>query len=39
VDMCCLDSRGASNGILIMWETRVVEKIEECVGIPLGCNL
>jgi len=27
-----LGSRGASGGILLMWDRRVVEKIEECVG-------
>jgi len=32
VDWCCLDSRGAFGGILIMWDRRVVEKIDECVG-------
>jgi exonuclease III len=29
---CCLDSNGALGGILIMWNNRVVEKVEECVG-------
>ena len=32
MDWCCLDSNGASRGILIMWDNRVVEKVEECVG-------
>jgi hypothetical protein len=32
VDWCCLDSRGALGGILITWNRRVVEKIDECVG-------
>jgi hypothetical protein len=36
VDWCCLDSSGASGptfgGILSMWDKRVVEKIDECVG-------
>lgn len=32
VDWCCLDSSGASGGILIMWDTRVVEKVADCVG-------
>ncbi|XP_059429183.1 uncharacterized protein LOC132162996 [Corylus avellana] len=32
VDWCCLDSCGASGGILIMWDTRVVEKVDVCVG-------
>ena len=32
VDWLCLDSIGASGGILLMWDTRVVEKTEEAVG-------
>jgi hypothetical protein len=32
VDWCCLDSRGASGGVLLMWYRRVVEKINEFVG-------
>jgi hypothetical protein len=32
VDWWCLDSRGASSGILFMWDKKVVEKIDECVG-------
>ena len=32
VDWCCLDSNGALGGILIMWDNRVVEKVEDCVG-------
>jgi exonuclease III len=41
VDWCCLDSSGASGGILIMWDKRVVEKVDVCVGVsrfqfPLG---
>jgi hypothetical protein len=32
VDLICLGSTGASGGILLMWDRRVVEKIEECVG-------
>ena len=32
MDWCCVDSIGASGGILIMWGNRVVEKVEECVG-------
>jgi len=27
-----LDSRGALGGVLIMWDRRVVEKVDECVG-------
>jgi hypothetical protein len=33
VDWCCLDSCGASGGILIMWDKRVVEKVDVCVGV------
>jgi hypothetical protein len=33
VGWVCLDSSGAFGGILIMWDKRVVEKIDECVGI------
>jgi hypothetical protein len=32
VDWCCLDSCGASGGILIMWDKRVVEKVDVCLG-------
>jgi hypothetical protein len=32
VDCCCLDSRGASSGILLMRDRRVMKKVEECVG-------
>jgi hypothetical protein len=32
VDWCCLDSSGASRGILIMWDKRVVEKVDVCLG-------
>lgn len=28
----CLNSRGASIRIMLMWDRRVVEKFEECVG-------
>jgi len=31
MDWCYSPSRGASGGILVMWDRRVVEKIEECV--------
>lgn len=31
VDWRCFDSRGASGGILLMWDRRVVKKIEKCV--------
>jgi len=32
MDWCYLDSRGYSKGILLIWDKRVVEKIDECVG-------
>jgi hypothetical protein len=32
VDWCCLDFRGATGGVLITWDRRVEEKIEECMG-------
>jgi hypothetical protein len=32
VDWIYLGARGVSGGILLMWDRRVVEKIEECVG-------
>jgi hypothetical protein len=32
VDWLCLGSRRVSEGILVMWDRQVVEKIEECVG-------
>jgi hypothetical protein len=32
VDWCCLDSKGALGGVLIMWDRRIVEKIDECMG-------
>jgi exonuclease III len=32
LDWCCLPSSGASGGILLMWDKRVMEKIEVCVG-------
>jgi hypothetical protein len=33
VDWVCIDSCGASGGILILWDKRVVEKIEDCFGV------
>jgi hypothetical protein len=33
VDWLYLSSMGASGGILLMWDTRVVEKIEDAVGV------
>jgi exonuclease III len=32
VDRCYMGASGASGGILLMWDRRVVEKVEECVG-------
>jgi exonuclease III len=32
VDWLCLDSLEASGGILIMWDSRVVEKVDKAVG-------
>jgi hypothetical protein len=32
VDWCYLASRGASGGILIMWDRRIVEKMDVYVG-------
>jgi hypothetical protein len=32
VDRCYLGSRGAFRGILLLWDRRVVEKIEKFVG-------
>ena len=32
IDWLYLGSKGASRGILLMWDQRVVEKIEEAVG-------
>jgi hypothetical protein len=32
IDWCSLESSGASGGILIMWDTRMVEKVGKCVG-------
>lgn len=32
LDWCYLPSSGASGGILHMWDRRVMEKIEVCVG-------
>lgn len=32
MDWCFLGLRGASGGILLTWDRRVVEKIEACVG-------
>jgi exonuclease III len=32
VDWCYMGASGASVGILIMWDRRTVEKVDECVG-------
>ncbi len=32
VDWFCMGLMGASGGILLMWDNRVVEKVEEAVG-------
>ena len=32
LDWCCMDSRGASGGILIMWDRRAVSRIDSCMG-------
>jgi hypothetical protein len=32
VDWCHVDSRGASGGILLMWDRRVVSRIDSCMG-------
>jgi hypothetical protein len=32
VDWCFMGASGASGGILIMWDRRVVEKVDDCVG-------
>ena len=32
VNWLCLDFMGASGGIIVMWDTRVVEKVEEAIG-------
>jgi hypothetical protein len=29
---CYMGASGASGGILIMWDMRVVEKVDECMG-------
>ena len=32
VDWCSLGAQGASGGILLMWDKRVMEKVEDWVG-------
>ena len=32
VNWCHMDSRGASGGILVMWDRRVVSRIDSCMG-------
>ena len=31
-EWCCLDSVGASGGVVLMWDSRVVEKMDVLVG-------
>ena len=39
IDWLYLGSEGAFGGILLMWDRRVVEKIEEAVGhFPISCR-
>jgi exonuclease III len=39
VDLCHVDSRGASGGILLMWNRRVVSRIDSCLGrFVVACN-
>jgi endonuclease/exonuclease/phosphatase family metal-dependent hydrolase len=39
VDWICLESVGASGGILLMWDNRVVERLEEAVGtLSISCK-
>jgi hypothetical protein len=39
VDWCFLGSRGALGGILLMWDRRVVKKLEDCVGrFSIACS-
>jgi hypothetical protein len=33
-----LDAIGASGGIILLWDNRVVEKVEEAVGSHLSCK-
>jgi hypothetical protein len=40
VDWCYSAYKAASNGILLIWDRRVVEMIEECVGeYIVSCSL
>jgi len=40
VDWCYMGASGVSGGILLMWDRRVVEKVEECVGrYKVACSL
>lgn len=32
VGWCCLEADDASGGILILWDTRILELVESCVG-------
>jgi exonuclease III len=39
VDWCHVDSKGASGGILLMWDCRVVSRIDFCLGRFVGACL
>jgi len=40
VDWCYMGANGASGGVLLMWDRRVVEKVEDCVGrYTVACSL
>jgi hypothetical protein len=39
VDWCHVDSRGASGGILLMWDHRAVSRIDSCMGRFVGACL
>jgi hypothetical protein len=39
VDWCHVDSRGASGGILLMWNRRAVSRIDTCMGRFMGACL
>jgi hypothetical protein len=38
--LCYMEASGVLGGILLMWDRRVVEKVEECVGrYKVACSL
>ena len=40
MDWICLESVGASGGILLMWDNRVVKRLEEAVGtLSISCKI